>query len=859
MRRGFHSRKLQSCEQTLTPASRYAKNAGLDDSKIEEMRSKVEKMQQDFTQKMPVMNVTSLSAKLGIGWDEEQEAGRDGEGEYSLAAWRRKAGIKLPKWIAKAEEEAAASSAVSSAARTSPHGVERRKYTESDDGAKGCFIVEHNPYMPCIEGAGKRWLYHDTRDDAALAQKRLASGLQDAKTNVPLIGDSLDDSVFFDMIKESESRACKPAYWPAPMVHEHLQDAYHGYHVLKYKDALIFSGYLDAGVPDGHCCSLRWLHDKTEYHGEMTDGELTGFGRYIFADGGEFRGIFRRGFPTKGFYLAPDNQPRVLCDFGEVSERARLPIWQVCRPALSAASCLLPAVSAAQLRPRLESIQHLTGEDLVAMLTWQNDVFAYVMWWQLEGKDLYKAQTQECPLPAYVWTKADCVALVRANPLPMQPGEKTPRVEYDYKHLREVTARLVWARPIHADQPLWNADECRGKIVAVLRGPRAPAPACNYSVKLFYCQDAGAVGVIFVDWDPTGRFTIMPRVENGPIFPGGPSLTVGIPAMFTLYAYSGALQEGALHTMMVAPPNCVGVPDGWRIGFLFCRRQESRRGMSKEKADQLLNDFFSSRRAERLEEQDLLQDQLDHLRHGVDDLDKKEFMAGSVLDSMNPLKQSEETPAPAKSSGTLTKAMLASIMSPGEADLAEKKADAAVKILGGLMHGALATMTGEAGASSVLQTSRRNTTEGTRGSSSTACSAATVVRESKARGAPSACSQPESASSVAGSKQDSPADLARQREELASLSAKIAALELENRQLRQSQPSPSQTPANTQLDSPASGADSSTSGNHPTRTNTHAHTRERNTRVHFGRFWAGQAGGLVDPDCAQRREKSSED
>ena len=94
-------------------------------------------MQQDFTQKMPVMNVTSLSAKLGIGWDEEQEAGRDGEGEYSLAAWRRKAGIKLPKWIAKSEEGAVASSAVSSAARTSPHGVERRKYTESDDGAKG--------------------------------------------------------------------------------------------------------------------------------------------------------------------------------------------------------------------------------------------------------------------------------------------------------------------------------------------------------------------------------------------------------------------------------------------------------------------------------------------------------------------------------------------------------------------------------------------------------------------------------------------------------------------------------------------------------------------------------------------------
>ena len=65
------------------------------------------------------------------------------------------------------------------------------------------------------------------------------------------------------------------------------------------------------------------------------------------------------------------------------------------------------------------------------------------------------------------------------------------------------------ARPIHADQPLWNARECRGKIVAVMRGPRAPAPACNYSVKLYHCQLAGAVGVIFVDWDPLGRFTVL--------------------------------------------------------------------------------------------------------------------------------------------------------------------------------------------------------------------------------------------------------------------------------------------------------------------------------------------------------------
>ena len=92
-------------------------------------------------------------------------------------------------------------------------------------------------------------------------------------------------------------------------------------------------------------------------------------------------------------------------------------------------------------------------------------------------------------------------------------------------------------------------------------------------MKLYYCQLAGAVGVIFVDWDPEGRFTVMPRIENGPIYPNGPSLTVNIPCMLTLQPYAGALQEDALHSLVFAPPNCVGVPEGWRIGFIFCRRQ----------------------------------------------------------------------------------------------------------------------------------------------------------------------------------------------------------------------------------------------------------------------------------------------
>jgi len=39
--------------------------------------------------------------------------------------------------------------------------------------------------------------------------------------------------------------------------------------------------------------------------------------------------------------------------------------------------------------------------------------------------------------------------------------------------------------------------------------------------------------------------------------------------------------------------------------------------------------------------------------------------------------------------------MLAKLTTPENADLYERKAEAAAKILGGLVHGAFATMTGE--------------------------------------------------------------------------------------------------------------------------------------------------------------------
>ena len=189
-----------------------------------------------------------------------------------------------------------------------------------------------------------------------------------------------------------------------------------------------------------------------------------------------------------------------------------------------------------------------------------------------------------------------------------------------------VTARLIWARPIYADQPLWNAANCRGKIVACLCGPPWPAPPCNLSSKLFHCQNAGAVGVIFVDFEKFSKFTSVYCIEDGPIYPKGPMLRVQIPCMLTLNCYTGVLQEGALHTMFLAdnaPLNmpagsglmsvngqgclwkikivcsdCMrlcrhGVPfAGWNVGFILCLQQESQRFMSRAEEDKLLEGHF---------------------------------------------------------------------------------------------------------------------------------------------------------------------------------------------------------------------------------------------------------------------------
>jgi hypothetical protein len=34
---------------------------------------------------------------------------------------------------------------------------------------QGCFVVEHTAHLPCLPGHGKRWLYHETFNEAVLS------------------------------------------------------------------------------------------------------------------------------------------------------------------------------------------------------------------------------------------------------------------------------------------------------------------------------------------------------------------------------------------------------------------------------------------------------------------------------------------------------------------------------------------------------------------------------------------------------------------------------------------------------------------------------------------------------------------
>ena len=128
---------------------------------------------------------------------------------------------------------------------------------------------------------------------------------------------------------------------------------------------------------------------------------------------------------------------------------------------------------------------------------------------------------------------------------------------------------------------------------------------------VYHAEQAGAVGCIFVDFDSDGKFQIVPRVESGPLYAGGPELEVTIPCFLTLSHHCGVLQEGAIHSMFPVPtPPGLSLPGGWVIGNIICIDQESGRTMTKAQESELMRDFFSQRKEERAKEQHLLEQQL---------------------------------------------------------------------------------------------------------------------------------------------------------------------------------------------------------------------------------------------------------
>ena len=295
------------------------------------------------------------------------------------------------------------------------------------------------------------------------------------------------------------------------------------------KAMLEYSGMMRGGLFEGFG-SCRFA-DSSEYHGDWVSGKMHGKGYHVFPDGTRFQGGFRDG--------CPEGQGILFEPFGErfkVSYAGGVPFSDYPDP-------------------------------------------------------VQKVEVQQ---EAFMPIKAESVSFTKSPPVGRMPdGTPLPNTyPNDFSHIRDVTGRLVWARPPLADVPLWNAHEVRGKIAVVLRGPRFPAPAVNYNEKIHHVQEAGAAAIVVVDWDPKGRFATLPRIEEGLIMPDGKKFVVKIPTAFTLFRFMDVLQEGALVTLLFAPVSgTMGFdmgPPGWKIGSVILQPQVNEVGLSKDKANALM-------------------------------------------------------------------------------------------------------------------------------------------------------------------------------------------------------------------------------------------------------------------------------
>eukprot|EP00960_Hanusia_phi_P063720 765546-Hanusia_phi.AAC.5 len=259
--------------------------------------------------------------------------------------------------------------------------------------------------------------------------------------------------------------------------------------------------------------------------------------------------------------------------------------------------------------------------------------------------------------------KAHCIGLCINQPILPDADNNS---QFSYEHIRNISGRLVWARPQFADMPIWNADQVRGKIVVVRRGPRPFAPPCNYSKKLHFCQQAGAIGMIVLDWDPSNKFSMIPKLEGPPQKDGTCTpVQVKIPCCMVLNRAEPLLQEGAILKLSFAPPDYEHQPEGWRVGYVICPKQESGCGLPQKQAEELMNEFLAARKAERSTEIQMIESKNKKLNCMEQELAGKEWIDGNVFSSLIP--DTRESQSLHSTRYEITKEVMSRLTSPQKA------------------------------------------------------------------------------------------------------------------------------------------------------------------------------------------------
>jgi len=114
---------------------------------------------------------------------------------------------------------------------TCEHGHPKPECLLCRDELAGRFLIDHHPFMPCVGGHGKRWMF----DRRQRAPGRL----------------TFDSCKFFEQLAAAPARSCKRTLWPMPYTPDLAQDSCNGHYTLQYRQDVLFTGYLRHGLPDG--------------------------------------------------------------------------------------------------------------------------------------------------------------------------------------------------------------------------------------------------------------------------------------------------------------------------------------------------------------------------------------------------------------------------------------------------------------------------------------------------------------------------------------------------------------------------------------------------------------------------------